>query len=97
MECDTKIQAIREKKTDTIIIGDIKIKITCKKRGQDGKNERVSMISTISRMINNRVGHIFCPKCGSSRVRWRSGGYQYDNEKRCANCSHCWEPENFVE
>ena len=32
-----------------------------------------------------------CPKCHGLRIRWRSG-VGFENEMRCADCSHVWEP-----
>jgi competence CoiA-like predicted nuclease len=49
--------------------------------------------AVLSKMITNRLGSVFCPVCGSPAIHWRSGVH-FENEKRCAACDHCWEPES---
>ena len=33
-----------------------------------------------------------CPKCGGHFTHRRSGGPHFDNERRCTECEHTWEP-----
>lgn len=76
------IQATAEK--NVVTFGERKIRVT----GPQKEN----LADTLATMINNRVGSVFCPECGSPCVHWRRGVY-FENEKRCGSCDHCWEPK----
>lgn len=32
-----------------------------------------------------------CPKCGSHLTHRRSGGYYFEGQRRCTECSHIWD------